>query len=68
VVTTSFTTYLTRPVSTGQVRAQGRVVNQNASQFIAEAVIYDEQAREIGRGSGLFVRSKLLLRDVATYK
>ena len=35
VLTTSFTTYLTRPVSSGTLRSVGRVVNRNKSQFIA---------------------------------
>ncbi|MCG8464444.1 MAG: PaaI family thioesterase [Xanthomonadales bacterium] len=68
VLTTSFTTYLTRPVSTGVLRAEGRVVNRNKSQFIAEAVVYDAHQREIGRGNGIFVRSKLPLNEDVSYK
>ena len=67
VLTTSFTTYLTRPVSTGKLRAVGTVVNQNKSQFIAEAVVYDSDDREIGRGNGVFVRGKLPLSQVPGY-
>lgn len=67
VLTTSFTTYLTRPVSSGKMRSEGRVVNQNKSQFIVESVVYDRQNREIGRGSGVFVRSKIKLEDAAGY-
>jgi len=68
VLTTSFTTYLTRPVSEGVMRAQGRVVNQNRTQFIAESVVYDAQDREIARGNGIFVRSKIALSEVPAYK
>ena len=57
VLTTSFTTYITRPVSSGTMRSVGKVVNKNKSQFIAEAVAYDAEGREIARGSGIFVRS-----------
>ena len=67
VLTTSFTTYLTRPVSSGTIRAVGRVVNRNKSQFIAESVINDSEGNEIGRGSGIFVRSKILLREQPGY-
>jgi len=67
LVTVSFTTYITRPVSSGTVKALGRVVNQNKTQFIAEAILYDEQAREIARGNGIFIRSKGLLRDALGY-
>ena len=67
LLTTSFTTYLTRPVSAGSMRAAGKVVNRNRSQFIAEAVVYDSRDREIGRGNGLFVRSNKKLADMAAY-
>jgi len=67
VLTTSFTTYLTRPVSSGKLRSVGRVVNRTKSQFIAEAVIYNAEGVEVGRGSGIFVRSKIPLRDALGY-
>lgn len=67
VLTTSFTTYITRPVASGKMKAIGKVVNSNKSQFIAESVVYDAQDREIGRGSGIFVRGKLPLVDAAGY-
>lgn len=67
VLTTSFTTYITRPVATGKMRAVGKVVNKNRTQFIAESVVYDIDGREIGRGNGVFVRGKLPLLDVAGY-
>ena len=67
VLTTSFTTYLTRPVSSGTLRSVGLVVNRNKSQFIAEAVVHDSDGNEIGRGSGVFVRSKLLLSEIRGY-
>ena len=67
VLTTSFTTYLTRPISEGLMRSVGKVVNKNKSQFIVEAVVYDAENREIGRGHGVFVRSKQRLADVNGY-
>lgn len=67
VLTTSFTTYLTRPVSEGKLKAVGKVVIINKSQFIAESVVYDSQGKEIGRGSGVFVRSQLLLSQAKGY-
>lgn len=68
LLTTSFTTYLTRPVSDGFMRAEGRLLNSNKSQFIAEAVVFDAQDREIGRGSGIFVRSKKPLAEAEGYR
>ena len=67
VLTTSFTTYITRPVASGKMKAVGKVVNMNKSQFITESIVYDEQAREIGRGHGIFVRGKHKLVDVPGY-
>jgi uncharacterized protein (TIGR00369 family) len=68
VLTTSFTTYLTRPVSEGRLRSVGCVVNQNRSQIIAEAIAYDAEDREVGRGSGVFVRSKVALAGIPAYR
>ena len=68
VLTTSFTTYMTRPISTGKMRAVGKVVNQNRSQLIAEAVVYDDDGNEVGRGNGIFMRSKMLLAQTPGYK
>lgn len=67
VLTTAFTTYLTRPVSEGRLRAVGKVVNHNRTQFIAEAVLTDDQGRELARGSGVFVRSKMRLDETEGY-
>ena len=67
VLTTSFTTYLTRPISSGTLRAVGRVVNRTKSQFIAEAIAYDSGGHEVGRGTGVFVRGKFLLQEAPGY-
>ena len=67
VLTTSFTTYITRPIADGKMTAKGKVVNKNRSQWIVEAVVYDEQDREIGRGSGIMVRSKVPLNKDCNY-
>ena len=68
VLTTSFTTYITRPVSEGVVTAIGKVLNRNRTQFIAEAVMYNEDDREIARASGIFVRGKTALSQEIGYK
>jgi len=68
VLTTSFTTYITRPVSEGIVTAYGMVVNQNRTQFICESVLYNDDDKELARASGLFVRSKTPLSEKIGYK
>ena len=67
VLTTSFTSYLTRPVSEGTLRSVGRVVNRNRSQIVAEAVAYDQAGREVGRGNGIFVRRRVQLAGIPLY-
>ncbi|MCG8312921.1 MAG: PaaI family thioesterase [Pseudomonadales bacterium] len=67
VLTIAFTTYITRPVSFGKMKAKGKVVNKNRTQFFAESVVYDSDGREIGRGNGIFVRGKLPLADAMGY-
>lgn len=68
VLTTSFTTYITRPVSEGVVKSIGRVVNQNRSQFICESVLFDSNEKEIARATGIFVKSKIPLSDKIGYE
>ena len=67
VLTTSFTTYITRPIVDGTMKAIGKVVNSNRSQWIVESVLYNEQDVEIARGNGIFVRSKILLAEISGY-
>ncbi len=68
VLTTSFTTYITRPVSEGVVKSVGKVVNQNRSQFICESILFDSKDKEIARATGIFVRSKIPLSEEIGYK
>jgi uncharacterized protein (TIGR00369 family) len=67
VLTTTFNTYLLRPVSSGVAKAIGRVVSSSKNQFVAESILYDAQEREIARGSGVFVKSKIALTPEIGY-
>ncbi len=68
LLTTSVTTYITRPINEGRMHAEGEVVNLNSQQFIAESVVYDEHDYEIARGSGVFVRGSTKLVDTMGYE
>jgi len=68
VLTVSFNVYLIRPVDKGIVRAEGRVTNATKTQYFAESILYDEDNREIARGSGTFVRGKTRLTPGIGYK
>ena len=57
VLTVSFNIYLIRPISEGEMKATGRTVHRSRRLFLAEAELFDAKGREIGRGSGTFIRS-----------
>jgi len=68
VLTSSFTTYFTRPVVDGVFTARGHVVDQTRTQFVAEAVVENADGKIVGRGNGVFVRSKMKLSDQPGYR
>lgn len=68
VLTVSFTIYLTRPITEGTLRAMGRVVHRSRNLFLAEAELQDGQERQVGRGSGSFMRSKIALTPDVGYE
>lgn len=67
VLTANFTLYLIRPVDSGRLRAVGRVVSKTRQQLLAESILYDEQGREVARGSGSFMRSSIELTEKIGY-
>ena len=68
VLTVSFNVYLIRPVDKGIIRAEGLVTNSTKTQFFAESVLYDENNKEIARGSGTFVRGNTKLTPEIGYQ
>lgn len=68
VLTASFNVYLTRPISEGEMKATGRVVHRSRRLFLAEAELVDTGGREIGRGSGTFIRSTMPLSPELGYE
>lgn len=67
VLTSSFTTYLTRPINGGHIEATGEVVHRSRSQFIAEAVARNDAGQVIARGNGIFVRGPTELQQAMGY-
>ena len=68
VLTVSFTVYLTRPVSKGEMKAVGRVVHQSRRLLLAEAELFDSQGRQIARGNGSFMPSRIRLDSEVGYR
>jgi uncharacterized protein (TIGR00369 family) len=67
VLTTSFNIHLLRPISEGTLIAKGTLVSATRSLLIADAELKDERGRLIGRGTGTFMKSRMLLADVEGY-
>ncbi len=63
VLTVSYTVYLTRPVTGGTLRAEGKITSRSTNLYVAESVLYVEPDRQVARGSGTFMRSKLALSE-----
>jgi uncharacterized protein (TIGR00369 family) len=61
VLTASFTVHILRPISQGEMRARGGVVFTSEQLFVAESILLDSRGREIARGSGNFIKSKIKL-------
>jgi len=59
VLTVTYTIHIARPVSKGKIKAVGRVVNSTKNTILAESFMINSEAKEIARGLGSFVRSKI---------
>jgi hypothetical protein len=67
VLTASFNTYLSRPIDSGEIVARGTFMGQSDSQYCAESVLTDLEGNEIGRGSGMFLKSEIRLSPEIGY-
>ena len=61
VLTVSFTVHFARPVTSGELRAVGRLLHGRGRLFLAEADLFDSRGQLLGRGSGVFTRSAIPL-------
>ena len=67
VLTTSFTTYMTRPVTGGRLTSRGRVVHAGKTLLLAEAELSGSDGKAVGRGNGAFARSRTPLGPAIGY-
>jgi uncharacterized protein (TIGR00369 family) len=67
LLTASFNMYFARPTSGGTLIGKGRVLHRSSRVILAEAVLTDENERELGRGSGSFMRSSRPWTDLDDY-
>ena len=67
-LTASFTIYLLRPVTSGELRAAGRIVHASRRQYVAESELVDGDGGLVARGSGTFMRSTIALGPEVGYE
>ena len=68
LLTTAFNLHFTKPIRTGEVVAEGRWISGKRRVFIAESHLTDAAGDEIGRGTGMFMRSHIALSGLAGYR
>ena len=66
LLTASFNLYFTRPVTGGILVAAGRVVSRSTKHYVAESVLTVD-GKEVARGSGSFLPSRIKLQDIDSY-
>ena len=67
VLTVSFTVHLMRPVTSGEMRATGRVLHGGGRLFVAESTLFNDAGEILGQGSGVFTRSSIALTPAVGY-
>ena len=68
VLTSSFSTNMVRPVSTGKITAKGIVRFKSNHLYIAESTLYNQDGKEIAFGTGHFAKSKIKLSSEIGYQ
>jgi len=68
LLTTAFNLHFTKPMRTGEARAEGRWISGKRRVFVAEARIIDADGEECARGTGTFMRSHIALSGLDGYR
>ena len=68
VLTASFNIYFLRPVSSGIMTARGTIVSRTNRLIVGEGVLVDGDDREIARGTGTFMPSRVALDERLGYR
>lgn len=68
LLTVSFNINFIRPITSGEMKAVGKVIYHSGKYFFSESIIHDLKEREIARGSGNFVKSAVPLNEEMGYK
>lgn len=68
VLTTNFNIQFIRPANKGRITATGKVKFKSQNLWVAESSLVNAQGKEIGFGSGNFMKSKVALTEEIGYK
>ena len=68
LLTTAFNLHFTKPLRSGEARAEGRWISGKRRVFVAEARIVDSEGEECARGTGTFMRSHIALSGLEGYR
>ena len=68
LLTTAFNLHFTKPMRSGEARAEGRWISGKRRVFVAEARIVDSEGEECARGTGTFMRSHIALSGLEGYR
>ena len=68
LLTASFEIKYFRPVLKTKLRAEGRLLEVKDGVYLAQTDLFDAKDRKVASGQGKYARSKVLLKDIDTYK
>lgn len=68
VLTTSFNLHFLRPVSSGEMVARGTIVSRSSRLLIGEGVVTNSDGKEVARGTGTFMPSRVVLDERLGYR
>jgi len=68
ILTKSFEIDFLKPVKSGKLIAKAKFIEKTMGNYIALAELYDDQNNLIGKGKGIFRRSKLQLDNINNYQ
>ena len=68
VLTGSFETKFLRPICSGKIIAKGELLKNLGNKLEARAKLFDNNGILIATGSGIFIKSKMELSEIESYK
>jgi len=68
MMSTEFNIQLTSTIGGGELIARGRVVGSSDDHCLTEAVVLDGEGNELGRGTGIFVKTEIPLSSDMGYE